>query len=97
MKIQRILCCCMAGMGSSFLVELNLKKALDAMGRSDILVDHAGVYDAVSGAADLFICSADIVEECEKAGPSIPLNRLTDYHELESKLQAFFQEHEVER
>ena len=26
MKINKILCCCMSGLGSSFLVEMNVKK-----------------------------------------------------------------------
>jgi len=91
MEIKRILCCCMSGLGSSFLVEMNVKKFFKKNGITDVEVDHAGVYDATKGAADLFICSADIKEECEKAGPTVPLNRLTDYDELEGKLKEYFE------
>lgn len=89
MKLQKILCCCMSGLGSSFLVEMNVKKVLKKFNMESVQVDHAGIYDAAPGAADLFICSSDIREECEKAGPTIALNHLTDYNELEEKFQAF--------
>lgn len=46
MKINRILCCCMSGLGSSFLVEMNVKKVLQKLGMDDVSVNHAGVYDA---------------------------------------------------
>jgi ascorbate PTS system EIIB component len=89
MKIRKILCCCISGMGSSFIVEMNLKKVLDKLNMSDVEVNHAGIYDAFPGAADLYICSSDVYEECLKAGDTIPLDRLTDIHELETKLSAF--------
>ena len=88
MKINRILCCCMSGLGSSFLVEMNVKKVLQKLGMDDVSVNHAGVYDAGPGVADLFICAADIKEECEKYGPTIAQNSLTDYDELEQKLNS---------
>ncbi len=89
MKINKILCCCMSGLGSSFLVEMNVKKVLEKFDMADVQVDHAGIYDAAPGVADLFICSSDIKEECEKAGPTISLDRLTDYAELEEKFSAY--------
>ncbi|MDR3766694.1 MAG: PTS sugar transporter subunit IIB [Butyricicoccus sp.] len=88
MKINSILCCCMSGLGSSFLVEMNVKKVLAQLGMNQVTVNHAGVYDAAPGAADLFICGVDIKEECEKYGPTLALNSLTDYHELEEKFKA---------
>ena len=88
-EINRILCCCMTGMGSSFLVAMNVKKVMESLGMEDVLVDHAGTYDAGPGAADLFVCSADIYEECSRAGDAIPLEHLTDYEEVETKIKAY--------
>lgn len=93
MKISKILCCCMSGLGSSFLVEMNLKKVLAKLNISDIEVNHAGIYDAFPGAADLFICSSDLYEECAKAGDTISIDRLTDINELETKLCAYMEIH----
>jgi len=93
MKIRKILCCCISGLGSSFIVEMNLKKVLVKLNMQDVEVAHAGISDAFPGAADLFICSSDVYEECLKAGETIPLDRLTDINELETKLTAFVESH----
>lgn len=89
MTIRKILCCCIAGMGSSFIVEMNVKKVLDKLNMGDVEVNHAGIYDATPGAADLYICSSDVYEECLKAGDTIPLDRLTDVDEIERKLRSY--------
>lgn len=93
MKINKILCCCISGLGSSFIVEMNLKKVLAKLNMSDVEVAHAGISDAFPGAADLFICSSDVYDECKKAGETIPLDRLTDINELETKLSAYIESH----
>lgn len=92
-NIHKIMCCCISGLGSSFIVEINVKKALKELDREDIEVVHAGVNDVYKGAADLFVCSADVYEICEKAGATISLNTLTDYEEVKSKLADFFETH----
>lgn len=93
MKIRKILCCCMSGLGSSFLVEMNLKKVLAEFGMDNVAVEHAGIYDAAPGVADLFICSSDIYDDCKKAGDTIPLDRLTDYNELKIKMKNYLDSH----
>jgi PTS system ascorbate-specific IIB component len=93
MKIRKILCCCISGLGSSFIVEMNLKKVLSKLKMEEVEVAHAGISDAFPGAADLFICSSDVYEECLKAGETIALDRLTDINELESKLSAYMESH----
>ena len=37
-EINSILCCCMTGMGSSFLVAMNVKKVMESLGMEDVLV-----------------------------------------------------------
>lgn len=91
MKIRKILCCCISGLGSSFIVEMNLKKVLAKLNMCDVEVAHAGISDAVPGSADLFICSSDVYEECLRAGETISLDRLTDINELETKLTSFME------
>ncbi|MBQ1385186.1 MAG: PTS ascorbate transporter subunit IIB, partial [Erysipelotrichales bacterium] len=39
-EIKHILCCCGGGMGSSFMVQLNIQKYLKQTGRTGIEVDH---------------------------------------------------------
>ena len=90
MAVNKILCCCISGLGSSFIVEMNVKKILKELGRSSIQVEHSGIQDAMVGSADLFICSSDVYDECCKAGDTIPLERLTDLAELRGKLVQYF-------
>lgn len=91
MAVYKILCCCVSGLGSSFIMEMNLRKVLNKLGMEDVEVEHSGINDAMPGAADLFICSSDVTDECKKAGDTISLDVLTDSAELERKLSAYFQ------
>lgn len=93
-NVNTILCCCISGLGSSFIVEMNVKKVLRELGKEEIKVAHAGVNDAFKGAADLFICSADVYDVCLKAGDAISLERLADYEEIKTKLTDYFKENE---
>ncbi|WP_440895477.1 PTS sugar transporter subunit IIB [Amphibacillus sp. Q70] len=90
-KVKTILCCCISGLGSSFIVEMNVKKALQELGKNEIKVTHAGINDAITGAADLFVCSADVYDTCSKAGDAVSLDRLTDYNEVLLKLKNYFE------
>lgn len=94
MAVRKILCCCISGLGSSFIVEMNVKKVLKILGKQGISVEHAGIQDAMPGSADLFICSSDVYSECCKAGDTIPLDKLADLAELKEKLTACFENHQ---
>ncbi len=44
-----------------------------------------------SGAADLFVCSADLVANAEKAGKAIGIQNMVSVQETEEKLKAAFE------
>ena len=79
-----------SGLGSSFMVEMNIKKVLKKMG-VDAEVEHSDLSSAIPGEADLFVMAKDIA-----ASASIPDNQLIvitniiDINELETKLRAYF-------
>lgn len=91
MSLHKVMCCCVSGLGSSFIMEMNLNKALKKLGITGVQVEHSGINDAMRGAADLFICSSDVAEECRKAGDTIALDVLTDPREIESKLKQYLE------
>ena len=64
MEIKKILCFCGSGLGPSFLMEMNVKKALENLGITDVEVEHSTIDDVMPGAADLFVCGADTSAEC---------------------------------
>ena len=90
--IKKIMCFCGSGLGTSFVMEMNAKKALKNLGIEGATVEHSTIDDVVPGAADLFICSADLVANAEKAGKIIGLNNMVAIKEIQEKLQKVFEE-----
>jgi len=91
MEIKKIMCFCGSGLGSSFIIEMNVKKALTNIGVTGVEVDHSTVDDVLPGAADLFVCGVDLLPNAERAGRAIGLNNLVSMEELESKLKEVFE------
>ena len=87
---MKIMAICGSGLGSSFMVEMNIKKVLKKIG-VDAEVEHSDLSSAIPGEADLFVMAKDIA-----ASSSIPDNQLIvitniiDINELETKLRAYF-------
>ena len=90
--IKKIMCFCGSGLGTSFVMEMNAKKALKNLGIEGVTVEHSTIDDVVPGAADLFICSTDLVANAEKAGKTIGLNNMVAIKEIQEKLQKVFEE-----
>ena len=87
---MKIMAICGSGLGSSFMVEMNIKKVLKKMG-VEADVEHSDLSSAIPSEADLFVMAKDIA-----ASASIPDNQLIvitnimDINELETKLRAYF-------
>ncbi|RDU24410.1 PTS sugar transporter subunit IIB [Anaerosacchariphilus polymeriproducens] len=92
MKIKKILCFCGSGLGTSFVMEMNVKKALKNLGIDDIEVEHSTIDDVMPGAADLFICGADLLPNALKAGMAIGLNNMVSVEEIQTKLKQIFEQ-----
>ncbi len=90
--IKKIMCFCGSGLGTSYIMEMNAKKALKNLGIDGVTVEHSTIDDVVPGAADLFICSADLVQNAEKAGRAIGLNNMVNVSEIQEKLKKAFEE-----
>ena len=41
--IKKVLCFCGSGLGTSFMMEMNAKKALKSLGITDVEVDHTTI------------------------------------------------------
>ncbi len=86
---MKILVCCGSGLGSSFMIEMNVQDALKALGAPDsVEVDHADLGSAKGYNADLYIGTRDIAPELETIGaPVISLTNMLDKEELKTKLK----------
>ena len=86
-NIMKIMAICGSGLGSSFMVEMNIKKVLK---NKDIEaeVEHSDLSSGTPGAADLFVMAKDIA-----ASASVPesqlvvINNIIDINELETQLR----------
>ncbi len=89
--IKKILCFCGSGLGTSFVMEMNVKKALANLGITGVEVGHSTIDDVMPGAADLFVCSADLVKNAEKAGKAIGVKNMVSVQEIQDKLKEEFE------
>ena len=90
MAVKKITCVCPAGIGSSLILAMNVEKVLDKMGKGDIKIDHIALGECTTGLCDLFVVSADIVEQVSQYGPVVPVKNLVDRNHIEEVLTEYF-------
>lgn len=84
---MKIMVVCGNGLGSSFIMELNVKKALKELGKTAD-VDHTDLTSAKSEQADIFIGAADIMSQLEDGTRTIVnLENMMSIPEIKSKLE----------
>ena len=83
---MKFLAICGSGLGSSFMVQMNIEKVLKELGVKDVEVEHADVGSAVKGAADVFIFEKDIAEGLRIDAPTVVLESIIDMNELREKI-----------
>ena len=88
--MKKILCFCGSGLGTSFVMEMNAKKALTALGITDVEVVHSTIDDVMPDAAALFICGSALQHIGEKAGKTIGLDNMVSAKEMTEKLKEAF-------
>ncbi|WEG18733.1 PTS sugar transporter subunit IIB [Alkalihalophilus pseudofirmus] len=84
---MKILVVCGNGLGSSFIVEMNVKKALGELG-IDAEVSHTDLATSKTEDADYYIGSQDIISNLDDGNRHIiPLVNLLNQQELKEALQ----------
>jgi len=84
---MKILAVCGSGLGSSFMMEMNIKNVLKEVGAAGIEVDHSDLGGATPGAADIFIAGRDIAMAMTHLKGVVELDNLLDKKELKEKLE----------
>lgn len=85
---MNILVMCGNGLGSSFMIELNVKKVLKKLG-IEAKVDHTDLTSAKSVEADIYVGAKDIIVNFKKDNiKTVVLENIMDLNELETKLLA---------
>ncbi|RNA67689.1 PTS sugar transporter subunit IIB [Alteribacter keqinensis] len=89
---MKLLVVCGNGLGSSFMVEMNVKKVLNELG-IDAEVSHTDLATSKTELADYYIGSRDIIMNLDDGNRKIiPLTNLMDQQELKEALQKHLQE-----
>lgn len=89
---MKILVCCGSGLGSSFMMEMNIKKLLKELNLEGIEVTHTDLCSAAGYKADLYVATRDIADQLTSLGEVVTLNSMIDKKELKDKLTAVFKE-----
>lgn len=85
---MKILVCCGSGLGSSFMIEMNIKKVLKEL-NVNAEVDHSDLSSAKGYKADIFVGTRDIAGQLTSLGGQvISLNSMIDMKELKEKVSA---------
>lgn len=64
-KIQKIMCCCGNGVGTSLVMQMTIEEALEALGIKDIEVIFGPLSELSSDKADLFVVSREVLGSLE--------------------------------
>ncbi|TLF42441.1 PTS sugar transporter subunit IIB [Lacticaseibacillus zeae] len=85
MKIAAV---CGSGLGSSFMVEMNIQSVLKDLGVTGIETAHFDVGSATEGSADYFFVGKDLADSLNNLKNVIVLDSIIDKKELKSKVEA---------
>lgn len=90
---MKIMAVCGSGLGSSFMMEMNIKKALKNLGR-EAEVNHTDLSSVTADDADLFVMAKDIASS-SSIDPAriVVVKNLVSVAEFEEKLAAYFDNH----
>jgi ascorbate PTS system EIIB component len=84
---MKILAVCGSGLGSSFMLEMNVQQILGELGVSGIEVEHSDLSSATPDQADLFIAAKDIAEGMGHLGEVIVIDSIIDMDGIRNKLK----------
>ena len=84
MKIAAV---CGSGLGSSFMVEMNIQGILKDLGVNNVETAHFDVGSAMEGSADYFFVGKDLADSLSNLKNVIVLDSIIDKKELKEKLE----------
>jgi len=93
--MMKIAAVCSSGLGSSFMVEMNMQEILKDLGVADkVEATHMDMGGAEVNDADQFFVGKDLADAAENQfGDKVTvLNSLIDKDELKEKIRTFLQE-----
>ena len=83
---------CGSGLGSSFMVEMNINTVLKELGVDGVEVAHYDMGSASPDLADVFFVGGDLADSAKHLGHVVVLDSIIDMDELKEKVQAVCEE-----
>jgi len=85
---MKFLAVCSTGLGSSFMIHMNIDKVLKELGVKGVDVDHSDLGSVARGDADAFFVGRDLEEATDTLDNVVVLNSIIDLNELRTKVRA---------
>lgn len=85
--MKRFAAVCSSGLGSSFMIEMNINRTLKDLGVKDYTVTHSDMGGATSDMADYFIVGKDLEKAAGHLSELIVVNSIVDLDELKEVLE----------
>ncbi|EOH96987.1 MULTISPECIES: PTS sugar transporter subunit IIB [Enterococcus] len=79
---------CGSGLGSSFMVEMNINSVLNELGVTGVEVAHYDMGSATPDLADVFFVGGDLADSAQHLGNVVILDSIIDMDELREKVKA---------
>lgn len=92
---MKFMAMCSSGLGSSFMVHMNIESALSAIGASGVEVDHADLGSASPADADVFFVGKDLENSVGEFGDVVILDSIIDQDELVAKVREACERHGI--
>ncbi|WP_152657890.1 PTS sugar transporter subunit IIB [Oceanobacillus sp. CFH 90083] len=89
---MKFLTVCGSGLGTSFMVEMNINQILQELGVDGIEVAHSDLSSATPGDADVFFLAKDIADGGSHLGEVVVLESIIDMDELREKVEKVVRE-----
>lgn len=83
---------CGSGLGSSFMIEMNIRLVLDELGVKGVEVAHYDLGSASKELADVFFIGSDLADSAQHLGEVVVLDSIIDLEELKAKVAKVCQE-----
>jgi PTS system ascorbate-specific IIB component len=84
---MKFLAVCSTGLGSSFMVHMNIDKVLKELGVTGVDVDHTDLGSVAKGDADMIFVGADLADSVGGLGDVVVLNSIIDINELRTRVR----------
>lgn len=93
---MKFMAICGSGLGSSFMVEMNIQDVLNDLGVTSVEVSHSDISSASDNDADVFFLARDVAENVSlDSSKIVVLDSIIDKEELRDKVTKVVEENNL--